>query len=71
MIEIAIQEDYIKLDSFLKLANFVSSGGEAKLRIAAGEAYVNGAPCMQRGKKLRPGDVVSLGGEEARVKEKI
>lgn len=71
MIELDIREEYIKLDSFLKLANLVSSGGEAKIRIAEGEVLVNGTPCLQRGKKLRPGDTVCMDGQEARVKEKI
>ena len=48
----------------MKLAGAVETGGEAKERIQAGEASVNGAPCPQRGKKLRPGDVVSFGGQE-------
>lgn len=71
MIDVAIREEYIKLDSFLKLANLVSSGGEAKIRIAGGEVLVNDSPCLQRGKKLRPGDTVSMDGTQARVIEKI
>ena len=47
----------------------MGTGGEAKLRIAAGEVAVNGAPCTQRGKKLRAGDSVSFGGEEFTVKQ--
>ncbi|MGL4648418.1 MAG: RNA-binding S4 domain-containing protein, partial [Caldilineaceae bacterium] len=35
--------EYIKLDSFLKLARAVQTGGEAKVRIQAGEVRVNGA----------------------------
>ena len=61
---ITIHTEFIKLQDLLKLANAVGSGGEAKERIQAGEAAVNGAPCPQRGKKLRPGDVVSFGGQE-------
>ena len=61
---ITIHTEFIKLQDLLKLANAVGSGGEAKERIQAGEASVNGAPCPQRGKKLRPGDVVSFGGQE-------
>ena len=57
---VAIYEEYIKLDSFLKLANAVSTGGEAKIRIQGGEVLVNGEECIQRGKKLRPGDTVQL-----------
>ena len=64
---IPIETEYIKLDSFLKLAGAAGTGGEAKLLIAAGEALVNGEPCTQRGKKLRPGDTVSLRGKEYRL----
>ena len=61
---IAITTEYIKLDAFLKLANLVGSGGEAKLLVQEGAVRVNGAPCTQRGRKLRPGDRVELDGEE-------
>ena len=37
MTEIKIETEFIKLDALLKFANLVSSGGEAKLRIADGE----------------------------------
>lgn len=60
MIEIRLETSFIKLDALLKFANLVSSGGEAKIRIAAGEVKVNGEVCLQRGKKLRSGDKVSL-----------
>ena len=61
---ITITTEFIKLQDLLKLAGAVETGGEAKERIQAGEASVNGAPCPQRGKKLRAGDVVSFGGQE-------
>ena len=64
MESINIQTEYIKLDSFLKYAGCVGTGGEAKLRIEQGEVLVNGQVCTMRGKKLRPGDKVSLAGEE-------
>ncbi|MDO4271022.1 MAG: RNA-binding S4 domain-containing protein [Eubacteriales bacterium] len=67
MTEIRIEGEFIKLDALLKFANLVSSGGEAKIRIAEGEVLVNGAPCLMRGKKLRPGDTVSLGGQTVTV----
>ena len=68
MTEIEIYSEYIKLDAFLKFCGAVGTGGEAKLRIAAGEVKVNGAVCTQRGKKLRDGDRVTLGPEEFGVK---
>jgi len=65
--EIAVQSEFIRLDAFLKLANVVESGGQAKLAIQDGRVRVNGAVCMQRGKKLRPGDVARFQGESYRV----
>ena len=60
MTEIKIETEFIKLDALLKFANLVSSGGEAKLRIAEGEVLVNGEKCTMRGKKIRPGDTVEV-----------
>jgi ribosome-associated protein len=59
--KIEIHTEYIRLDALLKLAGEAATGGEAKQRIAAGEISVNGEICRMRGKKLRPGDVVSFG----------
>ena len=67
MTEIHIDTEFIKLDALLKFANLVSSGGEAKIRIAEGEVQVNGAPCTMHGKKLRPGDTVTLDGETVTI----
>lgn len=61
---VSITTEYIKLESFLKLANLVSSGGEAKLLIQDGLVKVNGEICLMRGKKLREGDMVSYRGTE-------
>lgn len=67
--KIPIHTEYIRLDQFLKLSGAVLSGGEAKERIIQGEVAVNGAPCGQRGKKLRPGDAVVFGGAAYQVTE--
>lgn len=67
MREIQIQSEFIKLDALLKFANLVSSGGEGKIRISEGEVLVNGEPCLMRGKKLRPGDTVTLDGETVKI----
>ncbi|AAR33796.2 RNA-binding S4 domain-containing protein [Geobacter sulfurreducens] len=58
-----IDTDHIKLDSFLKAANLVASGGEAKIIIAEGAVRVNGETELRRGRKLRPGDQVEVAGE--------
>ena len=59
-ISITIDTEFIKLDSLLKLAGVVSTGGEAKMLIQDGRVAVNGETCTQRGKKLRPGDTAIL-----------
>ena len=64
---IAIQGEFIRLDAFLKLANAVESGGQAKLEIIDGRVRVNREVCTQRGKKLRPGDTVRFAGENYAV----
>ena len=69
MTEIEIYSEYIKLDAFLKYCGAVGTGGEAKLRIADGAVSVNGAPCTQRGKKLRAGDRVAFDGEDYVIKQ--
>ena len=60
---IQISTEFIKLDSLLKFANVVMTGGEAKLAIQDGDVSVNGEVCTMRGKKIRPGDVVTIGGQ--------
>lgn len=62
-----IETAYIKLDSFLKGENLVSSGGEAKHVIAAGIVRVNGDVELRRGRKLYPGDRVEVEGKRFSV----
>lgn len=64
MEKIKISTEFIKLDQLLKFADLAQTGGHAKMLIADGEVLVNGEVCTQRGKKIRPGDKVSVDGEE-------
>lgn len=57
----ALRGDHITLDALLKATGLAGSGGEAKIRIAAGEVQVNGETEPRRGRKLRAGDEVRLG----------
>ena len=59
-----ITTEYVKLQDILKLANAVETGGEAKERVQRGEVLVNGEVCTMRGKKIRPGDVVTFQNQE-------
>jgi ribosome-associated protein len=49
----------IRLGQFLKLANLVQDGFEAKIRIQHGEVRLNGLIETQRGKQLSAGDVIT------------
>lgn len=60
MTRVEITTEHIKLDSFLKLCGAAGTGGTAKLMIAGGEVSVNGERCLMRGKKLRPGDRITV-----------
>ncbi len=67
MNEILINTDIIKLDAFLKWSGIASLGSEAKLYIQDGLVKVNGEVCVQRGKKLKRGDVISFNQEEYKI----
>lgn len=69
MEKIAIETAFIKLDSLLKYAALVGTGGEAKLAIAGGLVRVNGEVCTMRGKKIYPSDRVSFDRFELEVTE--
>lgn len=56
--EIAITTEFITLGQFLKLADIISQGGEAKAYLATHEVKVNGESDNRRGRKLRNGDEV-------------
>ncbi len=63
-----ITQPFIKLDRFLKWQGIVQTGGEAKLRIQAGEVWVNGEIETRRGRKLIEGDRVKIEGMIYEVK---
>lgn len=66
-VDVPIRDEVIRLGQFLKLANLVDSGAEAKPVIADGLVRVNGEVDVRRGRQLRVGDVVELHGQAARV----
>ncbi len=63
-IPVVIGTEFIKLESAMKLANCVPSGGIAKTIIQEGEVSVNGEVCTMRGKKLYPGDSFAFDGQK-------
>ena len=65
--EVKIQTEFIKLDSFLKFCGAASLGSEAKMYVLDELVKVNGEICTQRGKKLYRGDIVEFNGETFNV----
>jgi len=59
---ISIQTEYIALGQFLKLADCIATGGQAKSFLQETEITVNGAPENRRGRKLYAGDLVRVAG---------
>ena len=65
---IQINTEFIKLDSLLKFAGMVETGGEAKELIQAGQVKLNGEVCTMRGKKCVPCDEIELDGRTVAVR---
>ncbi|MBY8858758.1 RNA-binding S4 domain-containing protein [Nocardia sp. CA2R105] len=66
-VDVPIDDEVIRLGQFLKLANLIDSGSEAKTVIAAGLVRVNDEVELRRGRQLQAGDVVTIAGHRARV----
>lgn len=64
MKKIVIKTEFITLGQFLKVADIIQSGGEAKMFLSSNEVYINGELDVRRGRKLRENDVIKVDGEE-------
>jgi ribosome-associated protein len=58
MEKVKLETEYIKLDQLLKWVGITYSGAEAKSIVIEGKVKVNGNVEIQRGKKIRKGDIV-------------
>ena len=65
--DVTIRDQTIRLGQFLKLANLIDSGAEAKDVIADGMVTVNGEVETRRGAQLQLGDVVEFADQSARI----
>lgn len=65
--DVPIRDESIRLGQFLKLANLVEHGADAKTVCAEGLVQVNDEVETRRGRQLGKGDTVTLGGVSARV----
>ena len=64
---VPIRDESIRLGQFLKLADLIDLGSEARELVAGGRVKVNGEVERRRGRQLQRGDVVELRGEFAEV----
>lgn len=60
-------EEFILLQSLLKLAGLCDTGGEAKQAIIGGQVTVDGVVETRRGKKITAGQVVVYSGKKIKV----
>jgi len=67
MTELPIVGESIRLGQFLKLANVVDSGAEAKALLAEEAVTVNGDVETRRGRQLSRGDRVGIRCQEIAV----
>ena len=61
--KIKITTEYVTLGRFLKLADLIASGGEAKFAVKEMDILVNGEKEDRRGRKLYPNDKIMVDGE--------
>ena len=61
------KENYVTLSAAFKFAGFCETGGEAKQMIQNGAAFLNGAVCTQRGKKIFNGDMIGNGEKSVKI----
>ena len=64
---VPIRDASIRLGQFLKLADLVDTGADAKGALAEGLVRVNGDVETRRGRQLVVGDVVELAGRQVSV----
>ena len=65
--QITITTEYITLGQFLKLADVIESGGEAKSFLAQNEVKIDGVQDNRRGRKLRGGEIVEVLGQKFEI----
>ena len=65
--DVPIRNETIRLGQFLKLADLIDNGAEAKPLMIQGLVSVNGETETRRGRQLVRNDVVTLGDVSVRV----
>ena len=60
MKQIKISTEFVTLGQFLKLANLIQTGGEAKFYLKENKVIVDGEEDNRRGRKLYSGNIVEV-----------
>jgi len=66
-LEVPIRDEMIRLGQLLKLAGVVDDGAQARALIEDGQVSVDGEVERRRGRQVRPGSTVELGGTRVHV----
>ena len=66
-----ITTEYIKLDQLLKFTQIAEDGADAKFIINQGIIFMNDKVILERGKKLYPGDVITIEAENEDIDIKV
>jgi ribosome-associated protein len=65
--DVPIRDESIRLGQFLKLADLIDNGADAKPLMVQGRVAVNGETETRRGRRLVRGDVVTIAEHAVRV----
>ncbi|MBR4471749.1 MAG: S4 domain-containing protein YaaA [Erysipelotrichaceae bacterium] len=65
--QIKIQDEFVTLGQFLKLADLISSGGEAKFFLRENIVVINDEEDNRRGRKLYEKDIIRINGEDFEI----
>lgn len=60
MQEVNFNTEYIKLQQIIKLSRIVGQGSDAKMLVQDGIVKVNNEICLERGRKIRNGDIIDI-----------
>ena len=64
---IKIDTEYVTLGQFLKMTDWIDTGGQAKFAVKELDIKVNGEKDDRRGRKLYPGDQVVIEGKKYQI----
>ena len=65
--KVKITTEFITLGQLLKITDWISSGGEAKIAVKTLNIKVNGEKDDRRGRKLYPNDKIQIENKEYEV----